>query len=180
MYADPSGHWIETIFDLLSLGTSIVEVIINPANPWAWAGLAGDALDLIPFVTGLGESVKGTRIVAKGIDLTDDSLDVIRFTRAVDFNKDALDTIKTLRRSDNFTKSSAAAGIRIHKGYKFNIPGKEYDRIRGIRMDFYDMNSNTIFELKPFNRRSLRTGVNQLLRYRKQVGRNSFMILEFY
>ena len=60
MYADSEGRWIETVFDLLSLGTSVVEVVINPANPWAWAGLVGDAFDLIPFVTGLGEGVKGT------------------------------------------------------------------------------------------------------------------------
>ena len=33
MYADPSGHWIETVFDLISLGASVVEVVINPANP---------------------------------------------------------------------------------------------------------------------------------------------------
>ncbi len=85
MYADPEGRWIETVFDLLSLGTSLVEVVINPANPWAWAGLAGDAFDLIPFVTGLGEGVKGIRVVAKTADLSDTTLDTIRFARATDF-----------------------------------------------------------------------------------------------
>ena len=68
-YADPSGHWVETVFDLFSLGVSIVEVIINPYDPLNWAGLAGDALDLIPFVTGVGETVRGVKVVAKGVDM---------------------------------------------------------------------------------------------------------------
>lgn len=34
---------------------------------WAWAGLVGDAVDLIPFVTCVGESVKAVRVV-KAID----------------------------------------------------------------------------------------------------------------
>ena len=109
MYADPSGHWIETVFDILSLSASIVEVVINPLDVWAWAGLAGDALDLIPFVTGVGEGIKGYRVVAKAADLSDDALDAIRlgdraklaeygldmitFSRATDLTADALSSI---------------------------------------------------------------------------------------
>jgi RHS repeat-associated protein len=35
---DAYGTVWETVFDLVSLGASIVEVAINPADPWAWAG----------------------------------------------------------------------------------------------------------------------------------------------
>ena len=52
---DYGGQLWETVFDVISLGASIVEVCVNPTDPWAWAGLAGDAIDLIPFVTGVGE-----------------------------------------------------------------------------------------------------------------------------
>ena len=109
MYADPSGHWIETVFDILSLSASIVEVVINLLDVWAWAGLAGDALDLIPFVTGIGEGIKGYRVVAKVADISDDALEAIRlgdraklaeygldmitFSRATDFTADALSSI---------------------------------------------------------------------------------------
>ena len=176
---DPSGKWIETVFDLLSLGVSVVEVVINPLDPWAWAGLGGDALDLIPFVTGLGEGVKGMRVVAKGADLADDALDAIRFTKAVDFTDDAWDTIKSLDRVGDFTASSASAGRRIHTGYKvFGDGAKEIRKFSGIRPDF--LSSTTIFELKPYNRRSLRAGVNQLLHYKNVIGQEYFMVLEFY
>ena len=36
---DSTGAVWETVFDVISLGTSIVEVCINPTDPWAWAGL---------------------------------------------------------------------------------------------------------------------------------------------
>ena len=62
-FSDPSGHWIETVFDLFSLGVSVVEVAINPADPWAWTGLVGDVVDLLPFVTSVGEGVKAAKLV---------------------------------------------------------------------------------------------------------------------
>ena len=50
-----SGVW-DTIFDIVSLCFSIGDVITNPIDPWAWVGLAGDIIDLVPFVTGVGEA----------------------------------------------------------------------------------------------------------------------------
>ena len=47
------------------LHASIVEVCLNPTDPWAWAGLAGDAVDLIPFVTGVGEATRAAKTTAK-------------------------------------------------------------------------------------------------------------------
>ena len=175
---DPSGHWLETVFDLFSLGMSIVDVVINPLDPWAWAGLAGDALDLIPFVTGVGEGVKGMRVVAKGADLADNTLTTVRFAKAVDFTDDALETINMLDKAGDFTQSTAVAGRRIHAGYKVLQNGKEFNKIRGIRMDVYD--GARIFELKPYNKRSLRQGVNQLIRYSDHISHPVSLILEFY
>lgn len=42
-----------------------MEVVANPANVWNWVGLAGDTLDLIPFVTGLGESTRLLKTIDK-------------------------------------------------------------------------------------------------------------------
>ena len=44
------GYFWETLFDIVSLGTSVVEVCVNPGDPWNWAGLIGDAIDLIPLI----------------------------------------------------------------------------------------------------------------------------------
>ena len=81
-FVDPSGHAIDTIWDAISLGFSIVEVVTNPCDIWAWIGLAGDLVDLIPFVTGVGETVDAIRICAKvndAFDAADDVIDVAKF-----------------------------------------------------------------------------------------------------
>ena len=81
-FVDPSGHAIDTIWDAISLGFSIVEVVTNPYDIWAWIGLAGDVVDLIPFVLGVGETVDAIRICAKvndAFDAADDVIDVAKF-----------------------------------------------------------------------------------------------------
>ena len=69
---DSGGYVWETVFDLVTLGTSVVDVIANPYNVWAWAGLAGDVIDVvIPFVSGVGEVTKAigaTRRLASSVD----------------------------------------------------------------------------------------------------------------
>ena len=181
-YVDPSGQWIETVFDLLSLGVSIVDVVINPLDPFAWAGLAGDALDLIPFVTGAGETIKGMRVVAKGVDAADDTLDTIRFVKAVDYAEDfadgGLDIARTLdKTSDGFTISNRLDGIQIHHSFMGNgrvIPGSR------LRVDGLNDISKTIYELKPYNRANLRKGVKQILNYNVKLGGSHKMIIVFY
>lgn len=44
---DYGGEFWETLFDVISLGTSIVEVCIKPSDPWAGAGVVGDTIDLL-------------------------------------------------------------------------------------------------------------------------------------
>lgn len=82
------------------------------------AGLAGDVIDLIPFVTGVGEATKAVGATVKVINRVDDAVDTIKIVKAVDFTDDALDTIKTLDKVNGATKSSLSAGRRIHHGYK--------------------------------------------------------------
>ena len=65
MGVDPKGEIIDTIFDVVSLGLSVAEVVANPANPWSWIGLAGDVIDLIPGVTGVGETIRAVKTTTK-------------------------------------------------------------------------------------------------------------------
>ena len=77
---DNGGNVWETVFDLVSLGFSIYDVVKNPQDPWAWAGVIGDAVDLIPFVTGVGESIKAIKIARNTVETADtihDSLKTI-------------------------------------------------------------------------------------------------------
>jgi len=174
---DHGGQFWETVFDVISLGASIVEVCINPTDPWAWAGLAGDAIDLIPFVTGVGEVIRAAKTIDKVTD-------TVQIAKAVDFTEDAADIVKTLDRSRGFTKSTARAGRKIHAGYKatdnFSSVGKEYRKISGIRPDYIDFNTRTIYELKPMNPRGVKGGIRQLQKYNKALGGGFNLRLELY
>lgn len=98
VYDDPAGNAVETVFDLITLGLSVAEVIANPADPSAWIGLAGDVIDLIPFVTGVGETVRGLRIADKFGNVVEiaDSLD------------DSIDTYHNIR------KATKGTGLEAH------------------------------------------------------------------
>lgn len=71
---DTGGDVWETVFDVISLGLSVADVVANPVNPWAWAGLAGDVIDVaVPFVGGVGEVVKCCGAINKAKDVVDAS-----------------------------------------------------------------------------------------------------------
>ena len=199
VYYDPSGYWVETVFDLFSLGISIIEVVINPGNPLAWAGLGGDALDLIPFVTGVGESVKGVRVVAKGADLADDARDAAKVMKVSDFAKDTLDTVTFVKATDmvddfadngvklkivgnstdyhSFTSSNHVDGTKLHTLFKDN--GSRIDGTK-LRVDGFDPITKTIYELKPYNKRNIRYGVKQIIKYDDALGGGYRKIIVLY
>ena len=63
---DSDGEAFDTVFDLISLGSSIYDVFCNPYNPWAWAGLAGDVIDVaVLFVTGVGEVTRAAKVIGR-------------------------------------------------------------------------------------------------------------------
>ena len=60
---DSDGYAWETIWDVLSLFLSITEVAASPGDLYAWLGLLGDVADcLIPFVGGMGETIRALRL----------------------------------------------------------------------------------------------------------------------
>lgn len=54
---------------------------MNPADPWAWAGLAGDAVDMIPFVGGIGETIKVMSVSSKVAKNADNVIDAAKALR---------------------------------------------------------------------------------------------------
>ena len=88
---DSIGTFWDTIFDVISLGASIVEVIRNPTDPWNWLGLAGDIIDLVPCVTGVGEI---TRAVKGGVKVADDANDAIKAAKTIYNAADATSPIR--------------------------------------------------------------------------------------
>ncbi len=173
MRKDFDGALWDTFLDIISLAVSVCEVIVNPTDPWAWAGVVGDVVDLVPFVTGVGEAARAVKAANKAGD-------VLTIQKAADLTDDAADIIKGLDRSSGFTKSTRSAGTQIHKGYKVGMPGKEYDEIKGIRIDCLDIDNKIIYELKPFNPRSVKQGIRQLKKYNQKLGGGYKMALEVY
>ena len=75
IYTDSTGMFWDIIFDVVSLGFSIADVISDPSDPWAWAGLVGDVIDLaIPLAGGIGEAIKGFKAVAGTVKKVTDTL----------------------------------------------------------------------------------------------------------
>ena len=141
---DIQGYFWETLFDIVSLGTSVVEVCVNPGDPWNWAGLIGDAIDLIPFVTGAGEA---TRAVKTANKVADKTTAVIKIQKAVDFTPESAKIVKSLDRSKGYTRSSLRAGTYINNGYKattaFIEEEKEVRLLSKLRPDYVDTVSYT-------------------------------------
>ena len=92
--SDRSGNAWETVFDVISLGASIVDVAMNPSDPWAWVGLAGDIIDVaIPFVGGIGEA---TRAISATVDVFDTADDIHDAGKAAERIEEAAETAKTM------------------------------------------------------------------------------------
>ena len=70
----------------------MAEVVANPADPWAWAGLIGDVIDVaLPCVGGLGEAVDAAKTTVRVVQGADDVVDAARTFRRT---ADAADDIK--------------------------------------------------------------------------------------
>lgn len=106
---DNGGAFWDTAFDVVSLCFSVAEVVANPYDPWAWAGFVGDAVDLIPFVSGVGEVTRAVNTVRKVLDVADDLHDA---GKAIDNATDAIDgTIDTYKALKKVNKGN---GLEVH------------------------------------------------------------------
>ncbi len=96
MRRDDGGQFWDTVFDVVSLGFSVVDVIASPSNPWAWVGLVGDVVDLIPFVSCVGEATDLMR-VADGV------------SDAIKASDNIYDTAKTIENAHDAAKAADKA-----------------------------------------------------------------------
>ena len=80
---DVTGYAWETVFDVASLVVSATEVYANPTDLLAWIGLMGDTVDLIPFVAGVGETIRTLRVTDKVVDGTNSTIDTYKNLKKV-------------------------------------------------------------------------------------------------
>ena len=84
MRVDNGGEFWDTVFDVISLCASVVDVVKNPDDPWAWVGLAADVVSLaVPFATGGG-------LIVDAVTKADDVVDLVK---SVDKVSDAADNV---------------------------------------------------------------------------------------
>ncbi len=181
---DDGGSFWDTVFDAVSLCFSVAEVIATPTNPMSWVSLAGDVIDLIPFVTGVGETAKVVGATLKITNAIDNTTDTIKIVKATELTKEAIEEVNKLDRIGKAVKSTRSAGTKIHKGYKTgykHMKDMTKEAVQGSnRFDFLDEANKIIYELKTFNSRNLRGGIKQLQRYNDAMGGGYSMVLEFY
>ena len=76
LHQDGSGDAWETIWDVISLASSVLEVAANPYDPWAWVSLVGDAADvIIPFIGGIGETTRALKVASRTVEAFDTASD---------------------------------------------------------------------------------------------------------
>ena len=84
---DASGYAWDIIFDLVSFGFGVVDVVRNPKDIGAWAGCVGDFIDaVVPFFGGLGESIRAINAGRKISDAADDLHDAKQLIKTVHGN----------------------------------------------------------------------------------------------
>ena len=95
MRVDNGGEFWDTVFDVVSLCFSVVDVIKNPDDPWAWVGLAADVVSLaVPFATGGGS-------VVKAVSKADDVVDLVKTAdRVTDTADTVYDGVKAMSKVD--------------------------------------------------------------------------------
>ena len=129
MRRDDGGAFWDTVFDVVSLAFSVADVIANPSDAWAWVGLAGDVVDLIPFVSGVGEATDLIRVANKTDDFVDAFDGIYDASRAIDRGKDTV-------------KASERAGA-VRKAWKL-----EYENVasggKGISREWNELEINEL------------------------------------
>ena len=96
---DNGGQFWDIVFDIVSVVTSVVDVIKNPTNIVAWVGLAADIVSLAtPGITGGGAAVKA---IAKSDDVLDTAKAVYKAADTTSDIKKATGSYEIVYKSGN-------------------------------------------------------------------------------
>jgi hypothetical protein len=100
-YTDPSGHWLETAWDILNIAWDIYEVRRDPSLLNIGALVVDVGAAVLPFVpAGVGMVVRGGRAAKAGIELAthvDEAADVGRIVaEAASHADEAVDVLKAV------------------------------------------------------------------------------------
>jgi hypothetical protein len=102
-YTDPSGHWLETAWDILNIAWDIQEIRQDPGNLWNWGALVVDVgTALLPGVPAFAGVVsKGGKAAKAAVEVASHADEVVDAAKAVSKVED----VRHARRSAEITQS---------------------------------------------------------------------------
>jgi len=143
-YTDPSGHWLETVWDIANIAWDIHEIRQDPGNLWNWGALVVDVgAALLPVVpAGAGMVVHGGKAAKAAVEAAshaDEVVDAARLTghmgdgahavlsagmllRAGENTPEALTLVKALTKQG--TKGELKQGAIVSLGHFGEVLGR--------------------------------------------------------
>lgn len=121
-YVDPTGHFAETVLDILSIGWSTIDLIRNPS--WANLGwlLADVGGALIPFIPSSGVVRHGAKLITKASGIAADAIkqyDLVTYgvkvAKGFEKHHGVLDVWATANIKGYKTRNAAAPTIVLSK-----------------------------------------------------------------
>ena len=172
---DDGGQFWDTLFDVASLVSSVVEVAANPANPFAWGALAADAVSLVlPGVTGGGKIVRFVANADNILDATKYADEVVDGSKAM---TSSLEAGQKLHKQYNPIKETINSGQKSFNTSISKLNPKSKSRLRPDAIDFQN---RIIYELKPYNKRSFKRAIKQTNKYAKELGGEWTIVIDMY
>lgn len=111
-YADPSGHFIETVLDIISVGMDVADIAQNGLNWGNGLSLAVDVASvLLPGIPAIGAAVRA-------INAVDTVVDVVNVADAVVDTANAVDTIADVAKVADDVVDGANALDNVGDGAK--------------------------------------------------------------
>jgi len=95
-YTDPTGHWLETLWDLANIAWDLYEIRQNPRNLWNWAALAVDVgAAILPVVPGgVGLVVHGGKAAKGAVEAATRAGEVVGVTHVLARADEAVEVLR--------------------------------------------------------------------------------------
>ncbi len=107
-YTDPSGHWVETLWDIANIVWDIHEVRRNPRSLANWGALALDVgAAVVPLVPGgVGMLVRG----GKALSHADEAIDAVRVAgHLTDNAREGIRLVERLAETGRYTDEAGGS-----------------------------------------------------------------------
>jgi RHS repeat-associated protein len=114
-YTDPSGHWLETVWDIANIAWDIDEIRQDPGNLWNWGALVVDVgAALLPVVpAGAGMVVHGGKAAKAAVEAASHADEAVDAARMAGRLGEAVDAITAARRLQEVGVHADEAGDLI-------------------------------------------------------------------